>query len=66
LEIAPAATRFIDLAILLRVRYPNCRIALSSGHPATDDLLAAATASGHAFEIVVKPAHPEELLLRML
>jgi CheY-like chemotaxis protein len=52
----------IDLAILLRARYPNCRIALSSGHPATDDLLAAANASGHAFEVVVKPAHPQELL----
>ena len=52
----------IDLAILLRARYPNCIIALSSGHPATDGLLAAAAASGHAFQLVVKPAHPQELL----
>jgi CheY-like chemotaxis protein len=53
----------IDLAILLKAKYPNCRIVLSSGHPAAGDLLAAATASGHAFEIVAKPVHPEELLI---
>jgi CheY-like chemotaxis protein len=52
----------IDLAILLRAKCPNCRITLSSGHPDTSDLLAAATASGHTFEIVAKPVHPDVLL----
>jgi CheY-like chemotaxis protein len=52
----------ITLAILLRAKCPNCRIALSSGNPVTTDLLAAATASGHAFEVLAKPVHPETLL----
>jgi CheY-like chemotaxis protein len=52
----------IELAILLRVKYPNCRIALFSGQAATSDLLAAARASGHTFEILAKPVHPETLL----
>ena len=52
----------IDLAVLLRAKYPNCRIVLSSGHPTTGEFLAAATASGHAFEVVAKPVHPQELL----
>jgi DNA-binding NtrC family response regulator len=49
----------IELAILLKVKYPNCRIKLSSGHPITSDLLAA---SGHAFEVLAKPVHPETML----
>jgi CheY-like chemotaxis protein len=52
----------IALGILLKARCPNCRIALSSGHPTTSDLLAAATASGHVFEILAKPVHPDVLL----
>jgi two-component system OmpR family response regulator len=52
----------ITLAILLRTKCLNCRIALSSGNPATTDLLAAATASGHAFEVLAKPVRPETLL----
>ena len=51
----------IELGILLRARYPNCRIVLFSGQLATADLLAA-TASGHTFEIVDKPVHPDVLL----
>ena len=52
----------IDLAILLRANHPNCRIALFSGQLVTSDLLAEANASGHNFEIVVKPVHPAVLL----
>ncbi len=52
----------IDLAVLLRAKCPNCRIVLSSGHPDTADLLAQAKTSGHAFEVVAKPAHPTALL----
>ena len=52
----------IDLAILLRAKYPNCRIVLFSGQADTRDLLVAANASGYAFEIVAKPVHPETLL----
>jgi DNA-binding NtrC family response regulator len=52
----------IDLAILVRAKRPNCRITLFSGQGPTHDLLAAATASGHTFEIIAKPAPPEALL----
>jgi CheY-like chemotaxis protein len=52
----------IELAILLRAKYPKCRIALFSGQAATSDLLAVATASGYTFEIVAKPVHPQTLL----
>ena len=62
LDVILPKTNGIDLAILLRVECPNWRITLSSGHPATDDLLAAAAASGHTFDVVAKPVHPEALL----
>jgi DNA-binding NtrC family response regulator len=52
----------IELAILLRGKHPNCRVALFSGQPATSDLLSAATALGYTFDIVAKPVHPETLL----
>jgi DNA-binding NtrC family response regulator len=51
-----------DLAILLKAKCPNCRIELFSGHPTTGDLLTASTASGHAFEVLAKPVHPETML----
>ena len=52
----------IELAILLKTKYPNCRITLFSGQAATNDLLARATASGHSFEVIAKPVHPEAFL----
>jgi DNA-binding NtrC family response regulator len=52
----------INLAILLNAKYPNCRIALSSGHPDTSELLAEAKVSGYRFDILAKPVHPQELL----
>jgi DNA-binding response OmpR family regulator len=51
----------IDLAILMRAKHPNCRIALFSGQAETSDLLGE-TSSGYAFDIVAKPVHPEALL----
>jgi DNA-binding response OmpR family regulator len=52
----------IELAILLRVKHPKCRVALFSGQAATTDLLSGATALGYTFDIVAKPVHPETLL----
>jgi DNA-binding NtrC family response regulator len=62
IDVIMPKTSGIALAILLRVECPNCRITLTSGHPATSDLLAAATASGYAFEVLAKPVHPETML----
>jgi DNA-binding NtrC family response regulator len=52
----------IDLAILMRAEYPDCRLLLFSGQFQTADLLQAAAEEGHSFEILVKPVHPTKFL----
>ena len=52
----------IELAIHFKVDCPNCRILLFSGQGATNDLIQNALAQGHAFELLAKPVHPDELM----
>jgi DNA-binding response OmpR family regulator len=52
----------IDLAIQMKAQYPTCKILLFSGRPSTLDLLDAARARGHNFDLLLKPVHPRELL----
>jgi CheY-like chemotaxis protein len=52
----------IDLAILLKVQCPICRLLLFSGQAMTADLLADATTKGHSFDILAKPVHPTVML----
>jgi CheY-like chemotaxis protein len=52
----------IDLAILLRAQYPQCRISLFSGQAATASLLDEAARAGHSFDILAKPVHPSVML----
>jgi DNA-binding response OmpR family regulator len=52
----------IDLAIQMRAQYPTCKILLFSGRPATSDLVDAARAQGHDFDLLLKPILPTELL----
>jgi DNA-binding NtrC family response regulator len=52
----------IDLAIQIQQSCPDCRVLLSSGQPATTELLAAARRAGHQFDILPKPMHPETLI----
>jgi CheY-like chemotaxis protein len=52
----------IDLAIQMKAQYPSCKILLFSGQPSTLDLLDAARARGHNFDLLLKPVHPRELL----
>jgi DNA-binding NtrC family response regulator len=52
----------IDLAIQLREVCPDCKVLLFSGQAATVDLLEAAQATGHKFELLLKPVHPADLL----
>ncbi len=49
----------IELAIWVKAEYPECRISLFSGQPATSELLASAAQS---FDILTKPVHPVEML----
>jgi CheY-like chemotaxis protein len=52
----------IDLAIQMKAQYPSCKILLFSGRPSTLDLLDAARARGHNFDLLLKPVHPRVLL----
>ena len=52
----------IDLAVRLKAEYPDCRLWLFSGHPATNEMLDLASKNGHSFDILAKPISPSELL----
>jgi DNA-binding response OmpR family regulator len=55
----------VDLAILLKKYCPGCKVLLFSGQAATADLLDAAREKGHDFELLSKPIHPAEFLLKI-
>jgi DNA-binding response OmpR family regulator len=55
----------IDLAIGVKEMQPTCRVLLFSGQAATVDLLATAREQGHDFNLISKPIHPTELLVRI-
>ena len=52
----------IDLGVLFKAIYPQCRILLFSGQAATGDLIVEARGKGHQFDVLAKPVHPKELL----
>lgn len=52
----------IDLAMILRVSHPHCRLILFSGSQSTEPLLKAAAQRGHQFDILAKPVHPVFML----
>jgi CheY-like chemotaxis protein len=54
----------IELAQAITRIYPDCKILLFSGQAASSDLLASAARSGHRFEFLRKPVHPDTLLAR--
>ena len=55
----------IDAAIRISEMAPKCRVILFSGQAATADLLERAKASGHQFELLIKPVHPRALLEKL-
>ena len=55
----------VELAILLTKDCPNCKVLLFSGQAATANLLEAARADGHDFQLLSKPIHPADLLLKI-
>ncbi len=55
----------VDLAIRMKTEYPDCKILLFSGQAATANLLEAARKDGHDFELLSKPIHPSEFLLKV-
>jgi DNA-binding NtrC family response regulator len=52
----------IDLAIQIQEYCPKCKVLLFSGQAATADLLERARVNGNAFELLLKPVHPQDLL----
>jgi DNA-binding NtrC family response regulator len=52
----------IELAIRMKAQYPNCKVLLFSGHPASLTLLEDARAQGHDFRLLMKPVPPGEFL----
>lgn len=55
----------IELAIRLREFCPDCKVLLFSGRAATDDMIEATHGTGCAFELLVKPVHPADLLMKI-
>ncbi|HSY04273.1 MAG TPA: response regulator [Acidobacteriaceae bacterium] len=55
----------IELAIALRRAGHNCRILLFSGQSGALDLLCDARRRGYEFELLEKPLHPLQLLMRL-
>src|SRR5579863_10449896 len=55
----------VDLAIQLQGRCPNCKVLLFSGHADTAEKLESASAIGYRFEVLLKPAHPTDLLRKI-
>ena len=55
----------IEAAIRISEIVPHCHVILFSGQATTSDLLERAQASGHHFELLVKPVHPRALLDRL-
>jgi CheY-like chemotaxis protein len=55
----------VDLAIQIKIKYPDCKILLFSGQAATIDLLQAARKQGHDFHLLTKPVHPVDLIQRI-
>jgi DNA-binding NtrC family response regulator len=54
-----------QLAIQMVEACPACQVLLFSGHAATANLLAQASAQGHDFTLMSKPVHPADLLARL-
>jgi DNA-binding NtrC family response regulator len=52
----------IELATKSQEINPACKVLLFSGQPVTAQLLEAARAEGHDFQILAKPVHPTDLL----
>ena len=55
----------IELAITIRQRFRDCHILLFSGQAETTNILEGARRLGYDFELLAKPLHPEELLLKI-
>ena len=64
-DVAMPSISGIDLAIQMKIQYPECKILLFSGNAATQDLLEDARIQSHSFQLLEKPVHPSAMLSRV-
>jgi CheY-like chemotaxis protein len=55
----------VQMAIQIKELLPGTRIVLLSGQAATAELMRQAAEAGHNFELLAKPIHPEELVMKL-
>lgn len=55
----------VDMAVIIRRRYPSCRILLFSGQAATANILEGVREKGYEFDLLAKPIHPKDLLAHL-
>jgi CheY-like chemotaxis protein len=55
----------VDTVLAIRELCPSTKILLFSGQAGTTNILEAARAEGHEFEMLPKPIHPEQLLKKL-
>jgi CheY-like chemotaxis protein len=55
----------IEVCEIIQLKYPKCRIFLSSGQAATIDLVHEAWERGLSWELLAKPLEPEDLLTKL-
>jgi len=55
----------VETVLAIRELCPSTRILLFSGQAGTSNILQRARASGHEFELLPKPIHPEDLLKKL-
>lgn len=55
----------VQAAMRIAEDYPECRILLFSGQPGSAELLHEAEARGYTFRLLLKPIHPQALLVAL-
>ena len=55
----------LDVAAEISEEFPNCKILLFSGSARAADMLLQARQSGKNWEIISKPIHPRDLLVKL-
>jgi DNA-binding response OmpR family regulator len=55
----------LEMAIRVQHDFQDCKVILFSGQAATSDMLEEALRRGYAFEVLLKPVHPRDLLARL-
>jgi DNA-binding NtrC family response regulator len=64
-DVVMEGTSGIDAAIEICKLLPTCKVLLFSGNIGTSEMLKSAHDLGHDFDILAKPAHPDEIIDRL-